>query len=140
MLRGNFVGLCQLLRASDYPPLLAARLAVWLLDKARPIERMYRRHLGLLRQLAVATGEPPETISYLDEELRQPRFRGPILGDVDFEVLLSPETWDQAGTSLIPIWASVFLMIALAVDQWECVLLGVSPAASDRLPGFHLEA
>ncbi len=139
MLRGDFVGLCQVFRAADYPPLLAARLAAWLLEEAQPVERMYRRHLGLLRQLAITRGEPPETISDLDVELREPLFRGPILGDVDFQVLLNPETWDRCGSALIPIWSAVFLMIALAVDQWECVLLGVSPTNPDRLAGFNPE-
>ncbi len=137
MLRGYFVGLCQVLKECDYPPVLAANLAVELLEEMRPVARMYRRHLMLMRELARAQGEPPETVGAFDEELREPLLRGPILGDVDFEVLLSPETWDRCGHNLIPIWSAVFLMIALVVDQWECVLLGVNPTNSERVAGVH---
>ncbi len=134
-LRGYFVGLCQLLRGSGYPPLLAARVAVRLLDEARQVARMYRRHLNLTRRLALAEGEPVESLRVLDDQLR-----GRLLAGIELEDLFSPEAWDRCGEHLIPIWAAVLIMIAVAVDQWECVLLGVHPTHPDRLPGFHPES
>ncbi len=140
MLGGYFVGLCQLLRGSGYPPLLAARVAVRLLDEARQVARMYRRHLGLMRRLALAEGESADFVLALDDQLRGPLLRGRLLEGIDPETLFSPETWDRCGEPLIPIWATVLILIAVNVDQWECSLLGVTPTHPDRLPGFHPES
>ncbi len=140
MLRGYFVGLCQLLRSSAYPPLSAARLAIGLLEETRQVARMYRRHLRLTRRLALAEGEPAEFLLVLDDQLRDPLLGGRLLEGFDPEELFSPETWDRCGEHLIPIWAAVLIMIAVTVDQWECILLGVTPTNPDRLLGFHPES
>ncbi len=55
MIRGYFVGLCQLRRSSGAPPLATAELAVRMLDEVRQVARMY---LQLLRQLASSPTDP----------------------------------------------------------------------------------
>ena len=112
MYRGDFIGLCELLRSTAYPPLHAAQVAVWLLEQTRPIARMYGRHLSLMRELALSKGEPVETVELFEDELRQPLMRGRLLESIDFEVLLSPEAWDERGPSLIPISVDVKVVVA----------------------------
>ncbi len=81
-----------------------------------------------------------ESLPALDDELRGPALRGRLLEGIDLEKLFSPDTWERCGEHLIPIWAAVLIMIAVTVDQWECVLLGVRPTHPDRLPGLHPES
>lgn len=136
MIRGYFVGLCQLFRELAYPPLMAATLADQVLTEAETVARMYRRHVLLLRSLVAAEGGEAEWLSVLDEQLEDKQLQGVFLTDVTIEDVFSPEAWDRCGPFLIPLWAAVFITIALTVDGWECVLLGVEPTDPDRPPGF----
>lgn len=131
MIRGYFIGLCVLLPDFEYPPLLAAQLAVGVLEDARQVSRMYRRHVRLVKALAVATDEPAEVLEIIDQNLEDPQLTGVFLTGVSTEELFGPEAWDRCGPFLIPLWAAALITIAVTVDQWECVLLGVDPPDSD---------
>lgn len=139
VIRGYFIGLCQVLRSSAYPPLLATSLAVEVLEDARAVARMYRRHAQLLHRLALAEGDDSEVLAVIDAEINDPKLRGEFVAGVALEDFFCARVWDRCGLAAVPLWAAVLVMIAVTVDQWECVLLGVDPPPVDRLPGFHPE-
>ncbi len=132
------MGLVQIFRASQCPPLVARTLLVDVLADFRETGYLYLLHLARCRDDAWANGTE-EQVEALDAKIREHLMRAQIPQRWQLDRLFSIDAYKQYGDGLLACWAFMLIQICTLEQYWEDIVLGYRPTSPNFLQGFHAE-